>query len=518
MPIAAVLTATLILSVSFFVFSSSIMSHPLLPIVPSVNVPASTTPTLLWNFTANQDAVFSPVVANGLVYATSENKFGSPVTLFCINASTGTQVWSSTGTFLNFDVANGYVYIIQAIEPNISAPPDAPFQGAISCLNAYNGTQLWYYSYSTQLGTPVVEWGIVHVDGANNVYALNASTGAQIWNYTGLESNTFNSPVLAGANLYVFSASLISDENFSWHSAVYALDPSTGKELWNYTTPGEFTSLIAAGQNVYVGCIASETSGQVISRSEVLALSASNGTRIWDYPINSSVGSTILANGTVYAVAGNGDIYALNTSDGRVIWKYATGLSTGSSLLVNGYLYVGSSAGVYCLNSHNGAVIWKFAASDFAGSSATDPAYADGVIYVGWNNPGLYSPVNQHNFYALDAANGKTLWNYTLGYTVISSPAVVDGTVYIGASFVNPLRDELNEEPGAVIALESNVPSLPLPSLPVSEPAHSLLSATAAVIIAVVIALIVISTAVFMLRKRMKAKLTSPPPTPRNST
>jgi hypothetical protein len=190
----------------------------------------------------------------------------------------------------------------------------------------------------------------------------------------------------------------------------------------------------------------------------------------------------------------------------------------GSYLLVNGYLYVGSSAGVYCFNAYNGAVIWKFAASDFACSAATSPAYADGVIYVGWSDPGLFSPVTQHNFYALEASNGKELWNYTLGYTVISSPTVVDGTVYIDASFVNPLRDELNEGPGAVIAIESNVASLPLPSLPVSEQTHPSLMTTTSAIIVIVIAAIIISTAVFMLRKRLKTKPTSPPAMPKNST
>jgi hypothetical protein len=130
MPIAAVLTATLIFSVSFFVFSSSLISNPTVPIMSLVNMPASTTPTLLWNFTANQDTVFSPVVANGLVYATSENKFGSPVTLFCINASTGAQVWNTTGTSLNFAVANDYVYISQAIEAQLPVPT-VPILGSV---------------------------------------------------------------------------------------------------------------------------------------------------------------------------------------------------------------------------------------------------------------------------------------------------------------------------------------------------------------------------------------------------
>ena len=57
-PIAAVLTATLILSVSFFVFSSSLISNPSLPImplghsslpiVPIVNAPSSTTGVISW--------------------------------------------------------------------------------------------------------------------------------------------------------------------------------------------------------------------------------------------------------------------------------------------------------------------------------------------------------------------------------------------------------------------------------------------------------------------------------------
>src|ERR1700690_3063230 len=56
MPIAAVITATLIFSVSFSVFSSSIMSHPSAPIVPVANGPSSSStpsisPALQWNNT-----------------------------------------------------------------------------------------------------------------------------------------------------------------------------------------------------------------------------------------------------------------------------------------------------------------------------------------------------------------------------------------------------------------------------------------------------------------------------------
>lgn len=515
-PIAAVVTLTLVLSVSFFVFSSSLMSHPLLPIVPLANVPASTTPTLLWNYTTNQDAVFSTIVENGFVYATSENQGGSPITLFCINASTGAQVWSTTGTFLNVAVANGYVYISQAIGANLPATALPFFNGAVSCLNASTGAQMWYNSYGSELSSPVVGGGIVYFEGADLTFALNALTGAQIWNYTGIYSYS-DTPVLEGANLYVFGASLVSSENFTWQSAVYALDASTGQELWNYTAPGEFTSLITTGQNVYIGNINSETPGLVITQSEVLALNSSNGTTIWDNLINSSLGSFIVTNGNVYMDSGNGNIYALDATNGRVIWKDATGLSTDSSLLVNGYLYVGTSAGVYCFDSYTGAVIWKLAATDFTGSLATNPAYSDGVIYVGWNGPVQYSPEVVHNFYALDASNGKILWNYTIGYTVTFSPAVIDGTVYIGASYADPLTDDMNEMPGVVIALESNLASLPLPTLPVSEQSHSALSAAAYALIVAVLAMLIILAVTLIFQKRLKTKPASTSPPLQNS-
>ena len=52
------------------------------------------------------------------------------------------------------------------------------------------------------------------------------------------------------------------------------------------------------------------------------------------------------------------------------------------------------------------------------------PAVADGVVYVGSED---------HNLYALNAADGDKLWNFTTGYYVDSDPAVSNGTVYFGS-------------------------------------------------------------------------------------
>ncbi|TKA11826.1 serine/threonine protein kinase [Actinacidiphila oryziradicis] len=64
---------------------------------------------------------------------------------------------------------------------------------------------------------------------------------------------------------------------------------------------------------------------------------------------------------------------------------------------------------------------WCFLTGDKVCSS---PAVADGTVYIGsWD----------HKVYALDAATGTQKWAHTTDGLVDSSPAVADGTVYIGS-------------------------------------------------------------------------------------
>jgi outer membrane protein assembly factor BamB len=65
---------------------------------------------------------------------------------------------------------------------------------------------------------------------------------------------------------------------------------------------------------------------------------------------------------------------------------------------------------------------WTFDTGDSVESS---PAVADGSVYVGSDNGQVY---------ALDAATGHSRWSYRTGSAVWSSPAVASGTVYTGSN------------------------------------------------------------------------------------
>ncbi|MFI6724967.1 PQQ-binding-like beta-propeller repeat protein [Streptomyces atratus] len=65
---------------------------------------------------------------------------------------------------------------------------------------------------------------------------------------------------------------------------------------------------------------------------------------------------------------------------------------------------------------------WRYATGDAVTSS---PAVVDGVVYIGSTDGSVY---------ALDAATGKKKWAYATGDKVEGTPAVVDGVVYIGST------------------------------------------------------------------------------------
>src|SRR5271169_4673688 len=71
-------------------------------------------------------------------------------------------------------------------------------------------------------------------------------------------------------------------------------------------------------------------------------------------------------------------------------------------------------------------LLWKFNTGSAVHSS---PAVVNGVVYVGSENG---------NFFALNATNGFQIWNYNTGNTpgVWSSPAVINNMVFVGGGSI----------------------------------------------------------------------------------
>ena len=117
------------------------------------------------------------------------------------------------------------------------------------------------------------------------------------------------------------------------------------------------------------------------------------------------------------------DVYALDANNGTQIWVYRVDTHQITNLaFAYGLIYFGYDNNFYALNASTGILVWN-ATDGFSGRSS--PAVVDGGIYVG-GGMGL--------FYALNASSGDIIWTANVGYNVYwSSPVVANGMVYVGS-------------------------------------------------------------------------------------
>lgn len=201
-----------------------------------------------------------------------------------------------------------------------------PYETVLSPDTVGNLVVDWQYSTGgTITMSPTVVNGLAYIGSADdNLYALNAYTGALVWKFT-TGSLVVASSVAVVNNVVYFG---------SWDNNVYALNAVTGALLWKYTTGAYIDS------------------------------------------------SPAVANGIVYIGSSDNNVYALNAATGALVWMYTTGGDVHSSAaVVNGIVYIGSEdLCFYALDAATGARVWRYCTTSLIDSS---PAVVNGVVYFG---------------------------------------------------------------------------------------------------------------------------------------
>jgi outer membrane protein assembly factor BamB len=209
---------------------------------------------------------------------------------------------------------------------------------------ATNST-IWIYSIKGEWPSSAISNGFVYVAGGDNVYALDASTGTLMWNYTARIPST---PTENNGVVYFGSD----------NECVYTLNATTGRLIWNYNSTG-----LQDSPNVLSGPTYGDT----------------------------AISSPTILDGVVYVCSGDGNVFALNATTGTLLWDYLAVGGSSSPAVSNGIIYFssmveGSYGKVYALDAATGKLLWNFAPEfqtiqgiRFLGS----PAVAYGVVYGG---------------------------------------------------------------------------------------------------------------------------------------
>jgi outer membrane protein assembly factor BamB len=283
-------------------------------------------------------------------------------------------------------------------------------------LNASSGQQIWIYHYPDYLSgshtSSAIAGNVVYSAGREDIYALDAATGVELASF---ESGTSSSLCIADGVLYIGRA----DGN------LFALDienPNAITKLWNYKVADSILSSPAvADGNVYF----------ISAKGNVYALDALNGHENWSIPLcnvqgTSSSSSPLISNGILYVGAPDRNIYALNATNGAKLWAFRVGdeySALSSPVILDRTAFIGSNFGnVYALDSKTGAKLWSFHTD---GHIDCPLACGSGVVYV---------TSSDKNLYALRASSGEKIWSYQISdsvYDFRSSPVLVNGVIYV---------------------------------------------------------------------------------------
>jgi outer membrane protein assembly factor BamB len=464
----------------------------------------------IWNQTLGDFTPSSPSVVDGVVYISMWDSKD-----YALNASTGSIIWNCTRSGLSASspaIANDLFYVCTGngaiIARNISTGEEVWKQNIGGSGNSspvivddtvYVGNYGYIYAFDALSG--VLKWSCLLDSGvsygsptiANDVlfygsegelfYALNATTGVSIWNYTTGPSDT-STPAAAYGMVFVGTS----------HDGIYALNATTGEEIWTNLNNVWCSSLSVAGGRIYL-----------CNSEGIHALSALTGTEYWSYNLgNENINSSpSISNGVLYVRNYDGFVYAFGkATQPKIVLDPLVGLS-GSFLNISGSGFTSYSTVSVIFNQQNLPISYngvgslgqpfgtitvpsiekgkytitvtdtagKSASADFtvvappttswptlqqnpqrSGSSdglslvhnsilwrasvdrgstfimnsiASSPAIVGGIVY--------FTAMNSY-LYAYDAFTGERYWRFDLnGISATSSPTVVNGVVYVGA-------------------------------------------------------------------------------------
>ncbi len=258
------------------------------------------------------------------------------------------------------------------------------------------------------VSSPVIAGGRIYsMDATNRVVALDAETGAKIWDY----------------KITVKSKGKTRRGKTSIVDRIK--DPLTLAEKGGKDKEAVGGGVAVADGRVYV------TSGYGV----IMALDVSSGAEVWKTRTRTPIHSApTVKDGRLFAVSDDNELFALDTATGDVLWTYqaiietARMLTSPSPAVVDDVVIAPFSSGeVVALKAQNGGVLWQEALSPSGNLTplatlndiASGPVIADGYVFA---------TTQSGAFTAFDLRTGQQVWNQPAGS--LGFPLVVGDFVY----------------------------------------------------------------------------------------
>ena len=293
----------------------------------------------LWKFHADGSISSTPAIVNGTAYFSCRKN-----NLYAVEITRGKLLWKKNlGIALPYDwgfdyyigspsIENGKIYIGSA-------------DGNLYSLHQKDGKELWKFKTSSLIrSTPAIdEVNIYFGDCAGKVFALNKMTGNLQWQFSTIGDTLDNENFGFDRKAVIASPTLYDKKLFvgGRDGYLYALDKSSGKQLWNFDYAVSWVISTVAVKNDIL--VTGTSDGRFIH-----AITIHNGKELWRFMTQATVWASpaISENGFVVIPSNDGYVYSLDLETGKELWRFKIGPQIFSSpFLKKNMAYVGSDDG-----------------------------------------------------------------------------------------------------------------------------------------------------------------------------
>lgn len=262
--------------------------------------------------------------------------------------------------------------------------------------------RVWHVGRGNAMG-PVIEDGTAYFGSYDSpgLFAVRATDGTEVWRREALTLGGSEVPLVPDSIPAVAGDTVVVGDG----NGIHAFSTGDGSDRWSDTS----TDTVGAAPTIHDGTI------YYAADAGYRALSLDDGSENWRYEVSPAANTVPVRDGTAYAIEyadTDRRILALDSDDGTEVWTHERSETSINHVAVDeDSLYVSASrehdddpypdGTVVALDRADGTERWSV---DFDFEVRPSPAVFDGTVYLGANV----------NLYALDAADGSERWRFDM--------------------------------------------------------------------------------------------------------
>lgn len=261
--------------------------------------------------------------------------------------------------------------------------------------------------------------------GFGNLVALDGATGNEVWRVNA-NSPIHASPLAGGGRVFVTTND----------SELLAVDARTGEVEWTQSAIAEPARMLSSPSPALVG----ETLVAPFASGEVIAMLSANGRRLWSEAltragtttslssINDIAGRPVVVGGIVFAASQSGTFAAIELRTGVRVWEKPIA-SVQTPWVAGDFVFVVSTAGeLVAMDTKTGGVKWTRQLPAYKNERRKKDLIAwTGPVMIGGR---LVLASSNGRLEIISPKDGSTINSRVTRSEIFVSPAIAGGTLY----------------------------------------------------------------------------------------